>query len=893
MASTGPEDWQETYEPPPAPTTDSEDQQERLLARRIRVAERQEAKRREALGEDPNAKEEVKEAPRRSHKQIEDSQQRLGKLVKNGTLLVTNVRVAASCRETQRRAEEDELKRQRFEKLDSEAKASLEMFEDISNKLIIARNKEIPQDIWEILNEQQQQCAQLIEEKNNLISELQQELKVKDEQYVKDLKKHAEDIDLLIERMEEQIRSLTKTYIEEFLQIEKSFELERRELLAANRNKWEKGMQARRDQELEYLLTRMRKVEEYEQQMRQLLEEDAEEYSIIKIKLETDVQILEQQLQQMKAAYQLNEEKLDYNFQVLKKRDDENIVTKSQQKRKITRMQDGLSKVRGRLDRQTKTFNEENRILAHDYARIVEQHKQLQKKIKHFGSVEPYKFRALWLMNEEEIKGLVRKALELDRIIYEQQLGLPWAPPDLWFMDNVGPLSQLQKKKKSASELAEEVIFGSEGSQTCVEEDSDLIESSLLIGGHQFSAKTVKRILEIISDESGFLIEKRLLKLLAPLEKNDRSLIKLDAIFKAMGIENEDEVYKLVDFFLKYRAEHLPSDLGEEEVKKILQETSESPSRKLEKSISDELIHPSDELRKSISGELIHPKDVPEQSISDELIHPQDVLQKSISDELIHPKDVPQQSISDELIHPKDVLQKSISDELIHPKVVLQKSISDELIHPKVVLQKSISDELIHPSDELRKSISGELIHPKDVPQQSISDELIHPKDVLQKSISDELIHPKVVLQKSISDELIHPKVVLQKSISDELIHLNDVLRALRDFVKDYRTQSVSSSQLKLPEVEGRDCIREARFWEAMANVIPESRLKEWDALEAAMFKYHNVLLARSQLLDETASLGQQNNELQLLLQQYLNSKINFELEVPPSQVLQLDSCPI
>ena len=47
--------------------------------------------------------------------------------------------------------------------------------------------------------------------------------------------------------------------------------------------------------------------------------------------------VLEQQLQQMKATYQLNQEKLEYNFQVLKKRDEENTITKSQQKRKITR----------------------------------------------------------------------------------------------------------------------------------------------------------------------------------------------------------------------------------------------------------------------------------------------------------------------------------------------------------------------------------------------------------------------------------------------------------------------------------------------------------------------------------------------------------------------------
>ena len=41
----------------------------------------------------------------------------------------------------------------------------------------------------------------------------------------------------------------------------------------------------------------------------------------------------------MKATYQLNQEKLEYNFQVLKKRDEENTITKSQQKRKITRLE--------------------------------------------------------------------------------------------------------------------------------------------------------------------------------------------------------------------------------------------------------------------------------------------------------------------------------------------------------------------------------------------------------------------------------------------------------------------------------------------------------------------------------------------------------------------------
>ncbi|XP_069461702.1 dynein regulatory complex protein 1 [Ambystoma mexicanum] len=686
------------------PSTESEDQQERLIARRLRIAEREEAKRREAAGEDPDAWKEVKEDPRRSHKQVEDSRQILDRLVRDGTQLVTNVQVAVDGREAQRRAVEEELKRQRFEKLSSEAQASLDAFEDITNKWIVAKSKEIPQDIWEVLIAQQQDCVQLIEEKNKLITELQEGLRVKDDQYVIDLKNQADDTDLLIERMEEQIRNLTKTYCDELLQIEKAFELERRELMAANKIKWEKGMQTRRDQELEYLLSRMKKMEEYEQQLKQVYAEDAEDYSIIKIRLETDVQILEQQLQQMKAVYQLNQEKLDYNFQVLKKRDEENGYTKSQQKRKITRIQDVLNKLTSKLEKQKIRYSEGNERLTVDYKRLIEQYTLLQKKIRHFASVDSQKYNGIWLMNEEEMKELVKKVLEADRIINEQQLGLPWSPPDLWFMENIGPLSQKQKKK-SATQLAAEVILVEE-SQTC-DEDAEVEEDSG-VGPHHLSSKTVKQILGLVSDESGFLVEGRLLTLLEPLEKNDHSLIKLDAIFAAMGVDSEDDLYELVDFFIKYRTEHVQSDEGEELLKETIEEVNEC-------------------------------------------------------------------------------------------------------------------------------------------------------------------------------------KFV--ESSSNDLIHPNDVLRALRDFVKDYRMPSEKPSYSTEAQVEVPDCSADAEFWKTTTEVIPEHRLTEWDTLETALFKYHGVLVARSQLLKETAFLRQQNSELQLLLHQYLNSKINSELEVPPSQVLQIDYC--
>uniref|UniRef100_A0A8C4Y0Y7 Dynein regulatory complex protein 1 n=1 Tax=Gopherus evgoodei TaxID=1825980 RepID=A0A8C4Y0Y7_9SAUR len=668
---------------------------------------------REALGEDPDAKKAEAEELSRSHKQIEESRQRLAKLLNDGTQLVTNIQVAADARETLRRAEEDELKRQRLEKLENESKTNQDKFEEITSKWGSAKEKTIPQDLWDVLNQQQQHCALLIEEKNKLISELQQELKSKDDQYVKDLKKQSDDINLLVDRMEEQIRNLMKTYRRELTQIEKAFELERRELLSSNKKKWEQAMQAHNAQELENLITRMQKVEEYEKQLNQLRVQDAEEYNTIKIQLENDVQILEQQLQQMKAIYQLNQEKLEYNFQVLKKRDEENTIIKSQQKRKLNRLHDVLNALRMKLDKQIKQFQEENQTLTADYKRIVEQYKDLQRTMRHFAVVDAQKFLEVWLMNEEEAKGLMWKALKADRIIHTQQLGLPWVEPDYWFLDNVGPIVHQSSQQEEEEDAVEE------GRKEAAAEAGEEVKPP-----RHISVKSVKHILELLCDESGFLIESKLLGLLQPLERHERSLMRLDAIFAALGIDNEDDVYTLVDFFLKFNAQQVVSSQG-----------------------------------------------------------------------------------------------KQWAEDQCPEELAVDAADSDE---GSAALKEEGTDH--------------------------------------QSSAA---------------------------SLSSLLFHPDDVLKALKAFVLDFQKPRDKRPQVK-NVMEERDDSKDSEYWEALAHVIPEPKLKVWDALEAALEKYYSVLSQRSKLLTDLDGLQQQNTELHMLLHQYLTSKVNEELLIPPTHVIEL-----
>ena len=71
-----------------------------------------------------------------------------------------------------------------------------------------------------------------------------------------------------------------------------------------------------------------------------------------------------------------------------------------------------------------------------------------------------------------------------------------------------------------------------------------------------------------------------------------------------------------------------------------------------------------------------------------------------------------------------------------------------------------------------------------------------------------------------------------------------------------------------------------------VAEPTPEAIRAE---LEKALHKYDALLKSRAHLITEVGDLQRQNGELKALLNQYLSSRINEDLHVPPTQVIRLD----
>ncbi|XP_014743660.1 PREDICTED: dynein regulatory complex protein 1 [Sturnus vulgaris] len=444
------------FEPGPGSEPGSDWQrQQRIAARRNRV----DVRRREALGEkvEKEEEEEEEEEERKSLKVIEETGKVLAKLLFHGTQLLTNVRVEADLRESRRREKEGEEKRRRLEKLEWEAKHGTEKLAEINSKWALAGDLKIPQELWELLEQQQDQCQQLLTGKNRLIRELQQELEAKDSQYEQALREQEGEIRVLLERMEEQSRNLVRSYRHHIRHIEKTLEEERREMLVNNRERWNEAMQAHNEQELQFLRERMDKALEFEKLLNELEAESVESYDSTKFQLERDVQYLEKRLRQMKGLYHLNQVKLEYNLDVLRQLDVENSTLRSLQKRKINRLQTSLSLLRTKMAKQEKKFQEEKQSLEWELERITGQFQETRSRLRDLALSGAEKFRRVWMANEEEAKALIREALDADRIIHVQQLGMPWEEPRLWFMDNVGPPGG-RREKREAMEAATELL---------------------------------------------------------------------------------------------------------------------------------------------------------------------------------------------------------------------------------------------------------------------------------------------------------------------------------------------------------------------------------------------------------------------------------------------------
>ena len=128
------------------------------------------------------------------------------------------------------------------------------------------------------------------------------------------------------------------------------------------------------------------------------------------------------------------------------------------------------------------------------------------------------------------------------------------------------------------------------------------------------------------------------------------------------------------------------------------------------------------------------------------------------------------------------------------------------------------------------------------------------------------------------------------KGRKTSLIHPNNIPLAMCRYVQQRKSTtkpptSHGPAGLGLLSTAQRELLN-GSFWQQMTGVLPQGHELVWDALLEGLERYHSVLVSRAKCTEETKALGAQNNELRMLLQTYMHSRINEELEIPPTFML-------
>jgi dynein regulatry complex protein 1 len=242
----------------------------------------------------------------------------------------------------------------------------------------------------------------------------------------------------------------------------------------------------------------------------------------------------------------LNSEKLDYNFQVLKKREDENVMVRNQQKRRLSKLADTIVSLKRKLKEAKSTCIVETKKFTADIMKLHAKILDLERKSDLFAEQNNKKYLTVWDINYAECESALEQVLKIDKMLWEQQLCLEWERPEIDIVrkeDLKSYREAVDKLNINRDEIEDEskalVAINAKHAQKSREQE--LMEQKLL-----------RIIFRAIADNSGFLIESKLKDLLMPYSRTEQTLVNLDAVFNALGIYRSEEIDFIKDYFVPF-----------------------------------------------------------------------------------------------------------------------------------------------------------------------------------------------------------------------------------------------------------------------------------------------------------------------------------------------------
>ncbi|KPI96985.1 Coiled-coil domain-containing protein 164 [Papilio xuthus] len=513
---------------PKEPQVTSQDPNERKAGRALRIKRRQEAlKRAEQAAEEVRAEEE----PGPIEQATANAAEELQRLTLDGAAKVTNVRVTTDEREVLRRELFSEKMKNALEKIEEEVAEAQIQYDAITSNWDAMLKIKDPLDIDVEISEQRKKCDALLEQKNKLIEDLKLELKRTDDAYYEDLDKQDKEIKELSDRIEKQVTIMQRAYEKQLSLIEQAINMERDAMVEHNNKRWEALYKQRDKEELIHMDYKYEQLEEHKKEVEAIMWDHHTKYREARIELENLIQELQKEQEKLKTTCLINTEKIGYNYQVLKKREEENVFVRSQQKRKLNKMSDVANSLRSKIRKAAEDGAIEEMKADAEIIKLMQAMDDLEKKCRHFSKVNNYKFTQVWRMSESQCAQLSRDIRNTEVALHAHILAEPPPPPPPKF-----PKNPLTKYEYEGPPIVRREA--KEDSVNAVNKDA--------------KDKLIQHILKLVSDNTGFLVEDRLLKLIEKHQPSSRNLCTLDSIFMALEIQAEEDIELLCKTFLNY-----------------------------------------------------------------------------------------------------------------------------------------------------------------------------------------------------------------------------------------------------------------------------------------------------------------------------------------------------
>ncbi|KAI5744280.1 hypothetical protein M8J76_000824 [Diaphorina citri] len=790
---------------------------------------------------------------------LQTSAQELYKLEVESEEMITNVRIANEAKEVMRRKQDQEDRKRRLEILEEESKQAQEQFQEISSRWSQISKMNDPLNIHNECEAQRQRCTELLKQKNNMIKVLKEDLEKCDEKYREDMENQNEDVNLLISRIEHQMKLLRKAYWYNLDLLQHAIHVEFKEFLEAKQKLWNRLFTKRNKLEQKTVEEKIETQKLYDEQLHELRLSYEDEFRQKKIEYENQIQKLELELEQLKPNCLQLKLAFEYNFTLVQKRVEENMYNHSQQKRRNNKLNDLVMVLRQKAKQTREKSERDVKKLKDEIAKLNSKTLKIENISKQLYQENEIKYRQLWCLNQKEAEIHLQKILQTDKTIYEQFLGINWEPPihQLFKKEDFLP-----SKKVNANNL-----------------------DSFLLGCPQLSLETEskrRRIYECVkqalTQHADFLNDPKLNNVLQPYSDETETLVKLNNVLDNLGIESMVDVNVLVDFMKPY--------IYCNQCKEQLSRTGETVRFKPQDEPASEhemseiaLIHSKriNTITPFIQSYEIDFADFAKVSADTTVVLP-DILsppsRTSSSHTTISRKTKTSITRAKSLT---DIIAQSNLSLIVDTKVVddfqgfrVQDTDDGDYFKTEFTCSVSWGEDNVMKFDEARSETKTRV------------DIVTRPTDKTYDSSQY-----RKTSNSSVKDTLV--PFICSNDSHQLSIESSDVPNAIKQFIREYKSTQVDTTKdvLSTPPKEKRiDKIDVERYWNQFLKLFPDEKIELWNSVFKSLEKYHQVLMKRQKLNEELGCLSSRNKHLRTLLQSYIKPDAELKSEsLPPIHV--------